>query len=182
MMAPAPGMMMAPQMTAAPAQKAEWKEPHFHEVKNEIPFCFRINNIPPFCCADQSRTFESYQDKKCAMPACEYDACTRCESEERFCPQCWGPRIWTGCGRLICAHHAKWYFGKAPFQREIVICAEGCDKERKEKQCKICLLTTCCSWLSCPIMTCCKNKLEVGQRYRGPQGEDKYHQRGDPMI
>ena len=69
MMAPAPGMMMAPQTTAQPA-KAEWKEPHFHEVKNEIPFCFRINNIPPFCCADQSRTFESFQDKKCAMPAC----------------------------------------------------------------------------------------------------------------
>ena len=175
MMAPAPVMMV--QTSAAP-QKAAWKEPTFMEVKNGIPCCVRFNGP----CSEKYRTFETFQDTKCQMPACQYEACTRCESEDRFCPQYFGPRYNTGCGRLICAHHAKWYHGHGFATREIIICSEGCDKERLDKMCKMNLFTFCCGGCACPIVTCCRGKIEVGQKYRGPQGEEKFHGRGDPMF
>ena len=148
------------------------------EVKNSVPMCARISGP----CSDKHRTFETFQNKKCQMAACQYDACTRCESEERFCPQYFGPRYYTGCGRLICAHHAKWYHGAMFAKREVIVCSEGCDTERKEKMCKMALFTLCCGGCACPIVTCCRGKIEVGQRYRGAQGEEKFHERGDPMF
>ena len=173
MMAPAPMMMAAPptmviqQQTAAPAEKV-WKEPSFNEVKNSVPCCARLTGP----CSYKHRTMEQMVDVKCGFPSCQYDACTRCEAEERFCEEMMGPRIFTGCGRPICAHHAKWY-AMERVGRETIICNnDECDKERKTQLCYYNgLLKFFCPCLDCPIVCCCPGKLEVGQRYRGKNGE-----------
>ena len=182
MMAPAP-MTVVTTTTSGPG-KAKWHEPQFMEVENSVKCCFRAPFCPINTCTDKHRTFENFQDLKCGVPGCTYDACARCESEERFCPACFGPRIWTGCGRPICAHHTKWYHNHccSVGARETVVCSEGCDDDMKMQKMKHCLFGTFCGCLNCCIYCCCPNKCEVGQRYRGEQGEIKYNGRGDPMI
>ena len=175
MMAPAPMMMAAPQTTIIQtgmqqpaAQEKEWKEPSFNEVKNSVPCCARLTGP----CSYKFRTFQQMQ-VRCDFPSCQYDACTRCEAEERYCEEMMGPRIFTGCGRNICAHHAKWY-AMERVGRETIICnSDECDKTRKTQMCYYQgLLRLGCPCLSCPIVCCCPGQLEVGQRYRGKNGEE----------
>ena len=55
-------------------------------------------------------------------------------------------------------------------------------KMMKMQKMKHCLASTFCGFANCCFYCCCPGKCEVGQRYRGEQGEIKYNCRGDPII
>ena len=114
------------------------------------------------------------QGVTCEMPGCQQQAVAQCQGDIRFCPQCDGPKAYSGCGRLLCQAHMKWTNHESAIGERVCCNTEECHGTAKNECMKMTALYVCCQPFACCICMCGKGMIEKGLRYRSHNGVEMY--------